>query len=195
DDEPLGNRRPFMGKVMTYERAQREADEASSIYRDSAVRAELLRTDLEEGLTNYLETMEVWELNRLMNMKSTISSYGKVCKLPVQAELSIADRLEVYEESIKPQQDIQWAIEHYGTGRFTPRPILFRPFSLSPAEYQIFGVPLDEQLVVSHKDIPLFPAKALSLIRKASRDMEPADRYKIWTTRTLLKNIHELRNG
>ncbi|KAJ1933748.1 Rho-GTPase-activating protein 8, partial [Linderina macrospora] len=111
------------------------------------------------------------------------------------AELAISDRLEVYEESIKPPQDIQWAIEHYGTGRFTPRPILFRPFSLSPAEYQIFGVPLEEQLVVSHKDIPLFPAKALSLIRKASRDMEPADRYKIWTTRTLLKNIHELRNS
>ncbi|KAI8323874.1 hypothetical protein GQ54DRAFT_257379 [Martensiomyces pterosporus] len=195
DDEPLGNRSAHLGKVMTYERAQREADEASQIYRDSVVRAELVRTDLEEQLTNYLDTMEVWELNRLMNIKSTLSGYARVNKLPVQAELAIGDRLEVYEESVKPHQDIQWAIEHYGTGRFTPRPIIFRPFSLSPAEYQIFGVPLEEQLLVSHKDTPMFPAKALSLIRKSSREMAPEDKYKVWTTRALLRNIHELRNA
>ncbi|KAJ2557400.1 Rho-GTPase-activating protein 8 [Coemansia sp. RSA 1933] len=194
DEQPLGNRRAHLGKALTYERAQREANEASQIYRDSVARAEIVRTDLEEQLTNYLDTMEVWELNRLMNIKSTFGEYSRISKLPVQAELSIGDRLEVYDESIKPQQDIQWAIEHYGTGRFTPRPIIFRPFGLSPAEYQIFGVALDEQLLVSHKDIPLFPAKALSLIRKSSAGMPPAERYAVWTTRALLRNIHELRN-
>ncbi|KAJ2464203.1 Rho-GTPase-activating protein 8, partial [Coemansia sp. RSA 2322] len=194
DDEPLGDRRAHLGKSMSYERAQREADEASHIYRDSVTRAEHVRTDLEEHLTNYLDTMEVWELNRLMNIKSTLGDYARISKLPIQAELSIGDRLEVYEESIKPQQDIQWMIEHYGTGRFTPRPIIFRPFGLSTAEYQIFGVPLDEQLLVSHKDIPLFPAKALSLIRKSTREMAHEDKYKVWTTRPLLRNIHDLRN-
>ncbi|KAJ1765333.1 Rho-GTPase-activating protein 8 [Coemansia sp. RSA 1843] len=194
DEQPLGDRRAHLGKTLTYERAQREANEASQIYRDSVARAEIVRTDLEEQLTNYLDTMEVWELNRMMNIKSTFGEYARVSKLPIQAELSIGDRLEVYEESIKPQQDIQWAIEHYGTGRFTPRPIIFRPFGLSPAEYQIFGVALDEQLLVSHKDIPLFPAKALSLIRKSSRELAPDDRYTVWTTRALLRNIHELRN-
>ncbi|KAJ2776839.1 Rho-GTPase-activating protein 8 [Coemansia interrupta] len=195
DDEPLGKRSAHLGRVaMTYERAQREADEASQIYRDSVIHAELVRTDLEEQLINYLETMEVWELNRLINIKSTLSEYARIHKLPLQAELAVGDRLEVYEESLKPPQDIQWTIEHYGTGRFTPRPIIFRPFGLSPAEYQIFGVPLDEQLLVSHKDIPLFPAKALSLIRKASLDTAHEDRYKIWTTRTLLRNIHDMRN-
>ncbi|KAJ2814928.1 Rho-GTPase-activating protein 8, partial [Coemansia furcata] len=83
---------------------------------------------------------------------------------------------------------------HYGTGRYTPRPIMFRPFGLSTAEYQIFGVPLDEQLLVSHKDIPLLPAKAMSLIRKSTRDMSHEDKYRIWTTRALLRNIHDLRN-
>ncbi|KAI9505286.1 hypothetical protein BX070DRAFT_221833 [Coemansia spiralis] len=195
DDESVGNRSAHLGKALSYERARREADEASRIYRDSVARAEIVRTDLEEQLTNYLDSMEVWELNRLMNIKSTLGEYARISKLPVQAELTISDRLEVYEESIKPQQDIQWAIEHYGTGRFTPRPVIFRPFGLSPAEYQIFGVALDEQLLVSHKDIPLFPAKALSLIRKSSRDMGFEDRYKVWTTRALLKNIHELRNA
>ncbi|KAJ1789750.1 Rho-GTPase-activating protein 8, partial [Coemansia sp. RSA 2399] len=194
DEQPLGNRHAHLSKALTYERAQREANEASQIYRDSVTRAEIVRTDLEEQLTNYLDTMEVWELNRLMNIKSTFGEYARINKLPVQAELSIGDRLEVYEESIKPQQDIQWAIEHYGTGRFTPRPIIFRPFGLSPAEYQIFGVALDEQLLVSHKDIPLFPVKALSLISKSSREMAPDDRYAVWTTRALLRNIHELRN-
>ncbi|KAJ2333571.1 Rho-GTPase-activating protein 8, partial [Coemansia sp. RSA 2673] len=174
DDEPLGDRRAHLGKSMSYERAQREADEASHIYRDSVTRAE--------------------HLNRLMNIKSTLGDYARISKLPIQAELSIGDRLEVYEESIKPQQDIQWMIEHYGTGRFTPRPIIFRPFGLSTAEYQIFGVPLDEQLLVSHKDIPLFPAKALSLIRKSTREMAHEDKYKVWTTRPLLRNIHDLRN-
>ncbi|KAJ1888974.1 Rho-GTPase-activating protein 8 [Kickxella alabastrina] len=139
--------------------------------------------------------MEVWELNRLINVKTMLAEYARIHKMPVQAELAIGDRLEVYEESLKPQQDIQWTIEHYGTGRFTPRPIIFRPFGLSPAEYQIFGVSLDEQLLVSHKDIPLFPAKALSVIRKATLDMAPEDRYKVWTTRALLRNIHEMRNS
>ncbi|KAJ2157046.1 Rho-GTPase-activating protein 8 [Coemansia sp. RSA 552] len=194
DDVPLGDRKAHLGKTVTYERARREADEASQIYRDSVVRAEVVRTDLEEQLTNYLDTMEVWELNRLMNIKSTLGEYARISKRPVQAELDSSERLEVYEESIKPQQDIQWSIENYGTGRFTPRPILFRPFGLSPAEFQIFGVPLDEQLLVSHKEIPLFPAKALSLIRKSAQDMAPEDRYQIWTARVLLRNIHELRN-
>ncbi|KAJ2719152.1 Rho-GTPase-activating protein 8 [Coemansia sp. Benny D115] len=196
EDEPLGSLRMQLGRAtMTYERAQREADEASQIYRDSVTRAELVRTDLEEQLINYLETMEVWELNRLMNIKSTLNEYARKHKQPVQAELAIGDRLEVYEESLKPQQDIQWTIEHYGTGRFTPRPIIFRPFGLSPAEYQIFGVALEEQLLVSHKDIPLFPAKALSLIRKSCMAMSHEDRFKVWTTRVLLRNIHEMRNS
>ncbi|KAJ2685400.1 Rho-GTPase-activating protein 8 [Coemansia spiralis] len=194
EDEPLGNRRAHLGKAVSYERAQREADEASQIYRDSVTRAEHVRTDLDEHLTNYLDSMEVWELNRLMNIKSTLGDYARISKRPIQAELSIGDRLEVYEESLKPQQDIQWMIEHYGTGRYTPRPIVFRPFGLSTAEYQIFGVPLDEQLLVSHKDIPLFPAKVLSLIRKSTRDMSYEDKYKVWTTRALLRNIHDLRN-
>ncbi|KAJ1661130.1 Rho-GTPase-activating protein 8, partial [Coemansia sp. RSA 1836] len=194
DDEPLGDRRAHLGKAVSYERAQREADEASLIYRDSVTRAEHVRTDLDEHLTNYLDSMEVWELNRLMNIKSTLADYARISKRPIQAELAIGDRLEVYEESLKPQQDIQWMIEHYGTGRYTPRPIIFRPFGLSTAEYQIFGVPLDEQLLVSHKDIPLFPAKALSLIGKSTRDMSHEDRYKVWTTRALLRNIHDLRN-
>ncbi|KAJ1886287.1 Rho-GTPase-activating protein 8 [Kickxella alabastrina] len=197
DDQPLSNRTSTnLGRAaMSYERAQREADEASQVYRDSVVRAELVRTDLEEQLINYLDTMEVWELNRLINVKTMLAEYARIHKMPVQAELAIGDRLEVYEESLKPQQDIQWTIEHYGTGRFTPRPIIFRPFGLSPAEYQIFGVSLDEQLLVSHKDIPLFPAKALSVIRKATLDMAPEDRYKVWTTRALLRNIHEMRNS
>ncbi|KAJ2828095.1 Rho-GTPase-activating protein 8 [Coemansia sp. 'formosensis'] len=194
DDEPLGNRRAHLGKDVSYERAQREADEASHIYRDSVTRAEHVRTDLDEHLTNYLDSMEVWELNRLMNIKSTLADYARISKRPIHAELSIGDRLEVYEESLKPQQDIQWMIEHYGTGRYTPRPIMFRPFGLSTAEYQIFGVPLDEQLLVSHKDIPLLPAKAMSLIRKSTRDMSHEDKYRIWTTRALLRNIHDLRN-
>ncbi|KAJ2706958.1 Rho-GTPase-activating protein 8 [Coemansia sp. IMI 203386] len=195
DDEPLGRRSVHLGRAtMTYERAQREADQASQIYRDSVIHAELVRTDLEEQLINYLDTMEVWELNRLINIKTTLGEYARIHKLPVQAELAVGDRLEVYEESLKPQQDIQWTIEHYGTGRFTPRPIIFRPFGLSPAEYQIFGVPLDEQLLVSHKDIPLLPAKALSLIRKESMNLTHEDRYKIWTTRALLRNIHDMRN-
>ncbi|KAJ2742245.1 Rho-GTPase-activating protein 8 [Coemansia sp. BCRC 34301] len=194
EDESLGDRRAHLGRAISYERAQREADEASQIYRDSVTRAELVRTDLDEHLTNYLDSMEVWELNRLMNIKSMLADYASISKRPIQAELAIGDRLEVYEESLKPQQDIQWMIEHYGTGRYTPRPIIFRPFGLSTAEYQIFGVPLDEQLLVSHKDIPLFPAKAMSLISKSTRDMPHEDRYKVWTTRALLRNIHDLRN-
>ncbi|KAJ2727305.1 Rho-GTPase-activating protein 8 [Coemansia sp. D1744] len=195
DDEPLGNRQALLGRAVSYERARREADEASKIYRTSVLRAEVVRTGLEEQLTNYLDCMEVWELNRLMHAKSTLAEYARIAKRPVAAELAIGDRLEVYEESVKPPQDIQWGIEAYGTGRFTPHPILFRPHALSPAEFQIFGVPLDEQLLVSHKPIPLLPAKALSLIAKRAREMSPEDRYAIWTSRVLLRNIHELRNS
>ncbi|KAJ2350989.1 Rho-GTPase-activating protein 8, partial [Coemansia sp. RSA 2618] len=195
DDEPLGNRQALLGRAVSYERARREADEASQIYRTSVMRAEAVRTGLEEQLTNYLDSMEVWELNRLMHIKSTLAEYARIAKRPVRAVLAIGDRLEAYEESVKPQQDIQWAIEAYGTGRFTPHPIIFRPHALSPAEFQIFGVPLDEQLLVSHKRIPLLPAKALSLIAKRAREMPPADRFSIWTSRVLLRNIHALRNA
>ncbi|KAJ1726452.1 Rho-GTPase-activating protein 8 [Coemansia biformis] len=195
DNEPLTSRRAQLGSHTSYERAQRAADEAGQVYRDSVARAELVRTGLEEQLTNYLETMEVWELNRLMSVKSMLGEYARINKRPVEAELGIGDRLEVYEESIKPQQDIQWGIENYGTGRFTPRPILFHPFGRSAAEFQVFGVALDEQLLVSHKDIPLMPAKALSLIRKSACEMAPEDRYRIWTARVLLNHIHELRNA
>ncbi|KAJ2452882.1 Rho-GTPase-activating protein 8 [Coemansia sp. RSA 2336] len=194
DDEPLSERRGHLGQAMSYERARREADEASSIYRDSVQRAEVVRTALEEQLTNYLDTMEAWELNRLMSIKSMLKDYAQISKQPVPAELAISERLDVYEESVKPEQDIQWGIENYGTGRYLPRPVLFRPYGLSVAEFQVFGVPLEEQLLVSHKEAPLFAAKTLSLIRKSSQSMAPEDRYQIWTSRVLLHKIHELRN-
>ncbi|KAJ2845959.1 Rho-GTPase-activating protein 8, partial [Coemansia brasiliensis] len=194
DDEPLSERRGHLSQAQSYERARREADEASSIYRDSVQRAEVVRTALEEQLTNYLDTMEAWELNRLMSIKSMLKDYAQISKQPVTAELAISERLDVYEESVKPEQDIQWGIENYGTGRYLPRPVLFRPYGLSVAEFQIFGVPLEEQLLVSHKDAPLFVAKTLSLIRKSSQSMAPEDRYRIWTSRVLLHKIHELRN-
>ncbi|KAJ2713253.1 Rho-GTPase-activating protein 8, partial [Coemansia spiralis] len=198
DDDGTGERdsddEPLMGRRASYERAQREADAAAAAYRESVAQGELVRTGLEEQLTNYLDTMEVWELNRLMSLKSMLGEYARISKRPVETQLAISDRLEVYEESIKPQQDIQWGIENYGTGRFAPRPVVFQPFGRSAAEFQVFGVPLDEQLLVSHKAIPLLPAKALSLIRKAARDMAPEDRFQIWTTRVLLSRIHELRN-
>ncbi|KAJ2777685.1 Rho-GTPase-activating protein 8 [Coemansia javaensis] len=195
DNEPPSSARSHLSERASYERAQRDATEASRIYRDSVARAELVRTGLEEQLTNHLETMEVWELNRLMSVKSMLGEYARISKRPIEAVLAMGDRLEVYEESVKPQQDIQWGIENYGTGRFAPRPILFRPFGRSPAEFQIFGVPLDEQLLVSHKDIPLLPAKALSLIHKSARAMAPEDRFQIWTKRVLLTHIHGLRNS
>ncbi|KAI9467545.1 Rho-GTPase-activating protein 8 [Coemansia sp. RSA 989] len=195
DDEPLSERRGHLSQAMSYERARREADEASSIYRDSVQRAEVVRTALEEQLTNYLDTMEAWELNRLMSIKSMLKDYAQISKQPVPAELAISERLDVYEESVKPEQDIQWGIENYGTGRYLPRPVLFRPYGLSVAEFQIFGVPLEEQLLVSHKEAPLFVAKTLSLIRKSSQSMPPEDRYQIWTSRVLLHKIHELRNA
>ncbi|KAJ2771940.1 Rho-GTPase-activating protein 8, partial [Coemansia nantahalensis] len=89
DNEPL-----LLNRRASYERARRDASEAAAVYRDAVVRGEVVRTGLEEQLTNYLDTMEVWELNRLMSVKSMLGEYARISKRPLETELGIGDRLE-----------------------------------------------------------------------------------------------------
>ncbi|KAJ1921545.1 Rho-GTPase-activating protein 8 [Mycoemilia scoparia] len=170
-----------------------EAEEADQEYHSQVLTAEIYRSELEEQLSSYLEIMEAWELNRLTTMKSFMETFVGVQAKIVPVLLASNDRKQVCYETIKPSQDIQWIIEQHGTGRFVPRPIIYHKFGTSPAQTQIFGIPLDEQMLISTKAIPLFPAKALSLLKKSTAQMSIAEKRKIWTSEQPARLISELK--
>lgn len=66
-------------------------------------------------------------LKLICNMVAFISMAATLSNtIPVCAELY--DRMMLYQETLKPDKDVEFIVEQYRTGRFCPRPILYNNF-------------------------------------------------------------------
>ncbi|PVV00620.1 hypothetical protein BB560_004992 [Smittium megazygosporum] len=126
-------------------------------------------------------------------MKSAIHQYISFTSDLIPKLMNIFDNQKTYEETIKPEQDVQLIIENYGTGKFWPSPMLYVPYGSRYTDYQIFGVPLTEQLSVSKKPEPMFIAKSLSAITKMSVGFPKDEAYNFWKAPFDLAKVHDIR--
>ncbi|OMH82580.1 Rho-GTPase-activating protein 8 [Zancudomyces culisetae] len=197
-DSSQGNRATswFMGlkmSIQSKDSLEDEIEKAEETYEENVKTFEKLRVEFEDDLMEFYEMMEAWELNRLTNIRISMKQYIKAATQCVLSSVAVCDRMQVYEESIKPEQDLRLTVEQQGVGRYWPRPKLFMLAVGKQTDFQIFGTSLEEQMIISTKTEPLVVAKCLSAIKKRTRDLDHRDRYSIWTSTMNLAKVHMLR--
>ncbi|KAI7876551.1 hypothetical protein K492DRAFT_167013 [Lichtheimia hyalospora FSU 10163] len=92
-----------------------------------------------------------------ISMAATLSN-----TIPLCAELY--DRMMLYQETLKPDKDVEFIVEQYRTGRFCPKPILYNNFYYGSAMDQVFGVSLEEYSRMHKVVIPPLISKGLDAI-------------------------------
>ncbi|CAG8464360.1 17262_t:CDS:10 [Cetraspora pellucida] len=166
-------------------RSRKEADEADEAYRHAVRRLDRTRLFLEESMMDQMSLMERREFDRIKSSKTAFLNYSTTCSTVVSAAQLMSERLLIYHEALKPEKDIQIIIQHYRTGPFNPKVVLYTNQYNGSASDQTFGVSLAEKAQKDLKTVPQIVTKCLSCIVK--------DKKLLWTTIVPLAAIHGLR--
>jgi hypothetical protein len=84
---------------------------------------------------------------------------------------SVADHLLIFQEALRPSNDVQYVIEQYRTGAFVPMPTLYNNFYHGTGLDQVFGVNIDKHCNFTRKKVPQLVMKCLTRIKKSSADL------------------------
>lgn len=74
------------------------------------------------------------------------------------------NRITLVQETLKPEQDIQYIVEQLKTGFYCPRPMLYENYYYGTAINQTFGVPLEEIAQIHGSFVPPLVNKGLRII-------------------------------
>jgi hypothetical protein len=74
------------------------------------------------------------------------------------------NRITLFQETLKPEQDIHSIVEQYKTGPFCPKPIIYENYYHGSATDQIFGVPLEEVAQIYGSYVPPIVSRGIKLI-------------------------------
>ena len=116
-----------------------------------------------------------------------IASFSLCLSEMLPGDKAIVDEMLAYQESLKPEQDIQYIVEQYCVSSFSPKPILYESQSHGVAEGtfkrckkwrwteclsldQIFGVRLDELGKMTDDKVPKFVHCLLEAISESKGD-------------------------
>ncbi|CAG8721826.1 3615_t:CDS:10 [Cetraspora pellucida] len=174
--------------------ARKDADESDDIYRHTARKLDRTRLFLEETMMDHMNCLEKSELDRIKCSKAAFLNYATTFGSVISATQHMSERLLLYNEALKPEQDIQFMIEQYRTGPFIPRVILYRNKYNGSANDQTFGVPLDKKTKKDLKPVPQIVTKILSCIKKGTSCWNETDKRLLWITNVPLTKTHSLRD-
>ncbi|CAG8476208.1 178_t:CDS:10 [Racocetra persica] len=175
-------------------RFRKEANEADEAYRHAVRRliskkylGLLYRTRLflEESMMDQMNLMERREFDRIKASKTAFLNYSTTCTTVISPAQLMSERLLIYHEALKPEKEIQFIIQHYRTGPFNPKVVLYTNKYYGSASDQTFGVPLDEKAQKDLKVVPQIVTKCLRCITK--------DKKLLWVTNVPLAAVHALR--
>ncbi|KAI9322799.1 hypothetical protein BX666DRAFT_1898560 [Dichotomocladium elegans] len=171
-------------------RAQREASSAEDAYRAAVIRVNQMRMAVEQALFAHFAEMEEVEMKRLAVLKQAISSYALSVSEMLPGNKAIVDEMLLYQESLKPDQDIQYIVQQYCVSSFSPKPILFESQTYGIARHQTFGVPLEELARQAEDNVPRFVSYLLEAIEKGSDQLSNEDKKRLWCTPLPLDKVH-----
>ncbi|KAM3578979.1 Rho-GTPase-activating protein 8 [Umbelopsis sp. WA50703] len=99
----------------------------------------------------------------------------------------------LYQETLRPDADVQYIVEQYRTARFCPRPILYLDYHNRPINDRNFGLPLD--IVTEHSDlrIPKIMQEGIQQLDTISSRLFDEEISVIWTSDVPLDRVHEAR--
>ncbi|KAI8875948.1 hypothetical protein K501DRAFT_279874 [Backusella circina FSU 941] len=158
-------------KQETYSmtKSQMEMKEADKTYKQKVQVVEEMRKHLEENILEYLDDMQSMEEERIETIKHVqyLIAFIKFSSTLFDTLGLFKDtynRIILFQETLKPQQDIQYIIEQYQTGPFCPRPLIYDNYYYGSATDQLFGVPLEEVSQVYGSYVPPIVSEGLKLI-------------------------------
>ncbi|KAI7849131.1 hypothetical protein BDC45DRAFT_521630 [Circinella umbellata] len=182
---------PIPGEEV-FKRAQKEAALADEAYRTAVKRNDQMRMVVEQALFAHFAEMEQVELKRLTVLKQAIASFSLCISEMLPGDKAIVDQMLVYQESLKPEQDIQYIIQQYCVSDFSPKPILYDNLNHGVALDQIFGVPLNSLGKISDDKVPKFIHCLLEAVDKGSEALDEKEKQQLWSARPPLGRIHAI---
>ncbi|KAG0227492.1 hypothetical protein BGW42_002927 [Actinomortierella wolfii] len=175
-------------------RTKQEAEKADQVYLEAVKRADSTRMQLEVGLIGHMDLLERLELDRINTIKTAFLNFAAIFSNTISITQSVADHLMIFQEAMRPAQDVQYVIEQYRTGAFVPMPILYENFYHGTGLDQVFGVNIDKHCNFTRKKVPQIVAKCLTRIKKSSVALSNEHKLSVWTQEVPLAEIHVLRN-
>lgn len=166
---PMGVLNGFFGKLhftttKSGKAALVEMKEADEAYKKKIKLVNKLRRELEESMVAYFDEMEQLEKNRIETIKHSFKTMATALSniLPMYKETY--DRIDMFQDALKPEQDIHSIIEQFKTGYFYPKPFVYENYYHGAATDQMFGVPLEEVTQMYGSYIPPVISKSIKLI-------------------------------
>ncbi|KAI8084115.1 uncharacterized protein B0P05DRAFT_536212 [Gilbertella persicaria] len=139
----------FKSSNDTVLRAYTEMVEADNAYKNKTKAVNKMRMKLEEDLLVYLDSMEQLEKERILKVKEAFSNMAVTLSNSVSIFKETYNRMALFQETVKPEQDIRCIVEQFKTGPFCPRPFVYENYYFGSALDQVFGVPI-EQITHTH---------------------------------------------
>ncbi|KAK4516489.1 G4 quadruplex nucleic acid binding protein [Mucor velutinosus] len=188
----------FLGRWGGQQQAKKEdmlfdMMEADKAYQRSVTQAELLRTQTEQVLYVHYEEMESLELERIQTIKQAFISMAASLSNTIPRCKETFDNMMLYQETLKPDKDVQFIVEQYRTGQYCPKPILYENYFHSVAADQLFGVSLEEIARVQGTMVPRLITVGLSVIESGFSKLYDEEKNVVWTASLPLDRVHAAR--
>ncbi|ORE15943.1 Rho GTPase activation protein, partial [Rhizopus microsporus] len=196
-----------------YVRDMLQADKA---YRELVTKVDKMRMQTEEALFMHYEEMESLELERIQTIKQVFISVAASLSNTIPRYKETVDNMMLYQETLKPDKDVQVIVEQHRTGQFCPRPVLYENYFYGAAHHQLFGVALDEVTRTEGTLIPNFMSKGMSVIESGKHEtnvrpytdilhihkynklglanLEAEEKHLVWITSLPLDRVHAARD-
>ncbi|KAI8639298.1 hypothetical protein BD408DRAFT_350253 [Parasitella parasitica] len=172
-------------------KARREAEKSDQAYRAAVFKLDQLRMAIEEAMFAHLTEMEQVEFNRIEQLKHIISSFIASISVVIPQDKLVIEEMMVFQESLKPDQDIQFIVQQYMVSGFSPKAILYENYYHGISHDQVFGVPLEDLGKQSSDSVPKFISTILEAIDKGVDEIEDGDaKQKVWSTPCALDRVH-----
>lgn len=108
-----------------HKKSRREAEKADQAYRGAVLKLDQMRMAIEEAMFAHLTEMEQVELERIQKLKEFISSFIASMSVVIPQDKLVIEEMMVFQESLKPDQDIQFIVQQYAVASFSPKAILY----------------------------------------------------------------------
>ncbi len=173
----------------------REVSELENKYENDVEKLDDLRCDLEENISEHLKFFEKCELDRLRILKQSVSDFTAIVGNNVSSLKSVVDKLMLYEETIKPENDLSFLLQNYHTCAFVPKVTIFDNYYQVTA-WKIFGTAIETRCRTDKKNVPLIISAILSYMDSIYPIMKnDSERQNVWLLHPKLKDVHLLRKS
>ncbi|KAG9064093.1 hypothetical protein KI688_003273 [Linnemannia hyalina] len=181
-------------EMSLVKRTKQEVEKADASYLAAVKKADLTRLQLEVGLFSHMDLLQRCEYERINTFKNAFLNFAAIFSNIISITQSVADHLLIFQEALRPANDVQYVIEQYRTGAFVPMPTLYNHFYLGSGYEQVFGVNIEQHCNFTRKKVPQLVTKCLSRIKKSSVALTNEQKVACWTAEVPLSEIHTLRN-